>query len=601
MELNRIMPWSWRRYLVAVALVAVASALRLWPLQSLGSTLAWLTFYPVVMIAAIYGGLSAGLLATGLACLIAVFGWSLLVAAPFIKGPADVLGMAVFVLTCTMISFVAEATRRANLRAREAQERAEAASKSKSVFLANMSHELRTPLNAILGFSGLMRNEPGLSDQQRGTLDIINRSGEHLLSLINDVLDMAKIEAGGTVLENDVFDLGGMVRDVMDLMGQRAAEKDLALLVDRSPDFPRYVRADAGKLRQVLVNLLGNALKFTERGGVTVRLHARPMTEPDRSLLVMEVEDTGVGIPAASQATVFDAFIQVGGASPQRGTGLGLAITRTYVELMGGRVAVQSAEGSGSIFRVEVPVDRASEEDAAAGSVGTGPRRVVSLEPGQPPCRILIVEDQMENWSLLRRLMEEAGFQVRIAENGALGVEAFREWRPHLIWMDVRMPVMDGLEATRRIRVLEGGGDVRIVALTASAFLDERDNVMAAGMDDLVRKPYKPNEVFECAERLLGIRLVREEIAAPGPAAPAGVIDLRALADLPAGLRGELTGAVVGLDRGHIAEVVSSVREYDPALGVALARHSDGMSYTAILQALRSVESGIATIEEDDS
>lgn len=228
-------------HLLSFVLVGFAASLRIWPLHSLGASLTWLTFYPAVMVVAIYGGLYSGLLATLLSCLVVIFGWSFLADQPFISHPADWLGMSVFVLTSVMISGVAEAMRRAQANALKALAQAKAANEAKSRFFSTMSHELRTPLNAILGFSGMMRNDPDLTDEQRQNLDIINRGGEHLLSLINDVLDMAKIEAGRIALEIQPFDIGAMVRDVTDMMGKRAEEKGLQLLLDQSSEFPRFM------------------------------------------------------------------------------------------------------------------------------------------------------------------------------------------------------------------------------------------------------------------------------------------------------------------------------------------------------------------------
>jgi signal transduction histidine kinase len=405
MAWQKIVPWRWQRYIVSVLLITAAASLRIWPLQTLGSRLVWLTFYPAVMVTAIYGGLSAGLLATGLACCIAALLGPMLVGQPFIKDSADWLGLAVFVLTGTMISSVAEAMRRANAKAKRAQDLAEAANKAKSVFLASMSHELRTPLNAILGFSRLLRNDNSISGEQRKTLTIINRSGEHLLTLINDVLDMAKVEAGSINVENVHVDLGEMVQDITDLMHVRAAEKNLQLILDQSSQFPRSVQTDAAKLRQVIINLIGNAIKFTEQGSILLHLNAQPSNDPQRLQLIIEVEDTGIGIIAEDQIRIFDPFVQVGKLTTQKGTGLGLAITRTYVELMGGRISVESIPGKGSKFRVEVPVYRAEKMEARAAKINRG--RVISIASGQNEYRLLIVEDQMENWLLLQRLFED--------------------------------------------------------------------------------------------------------------------------------------------------------------------------------------------------
>jgi signal transduction histidine kinase len=399
------------------------------------------------MIAAIYGGLAAGLLATCLAGLAVAFLWSLFVSRPFIHDTAGWMGLGVFMMTGILISYVGDVMRRANERAKLARTAAEAANRAKSVFLSNMSHELRTPLNAILGFSALMCSDSTITEGQRKTLDIINRSGEHLLNLINDVLDMARIEAGSVIVNLASFDLGDMLRDVIDLMGMRAQQKGLSLSVEQSSDFPRAVRADAAKLREVLINLIANAVKYTEHGGVLLRFNTKPAKDPKTVLLVISVEDTGIGIRAEDQARIFDPFVQAGRSTAQRGTGLGLAISRRHVELMGGSIGVESTPGKGSVFWTEIPVGLA--EGAEAGAIGVSRGKVVGLASGQAEYRILVVEDRMENWLLLRLLMEGVGFSVRVAENGKEGVKAFVSWRPHLIWMDIRLPLVDGIEATR--------------------------------------------------------------------------------------------------------------------------------------------------------
>ncbi len=581
----------WQHLLAGVLLIAIASAVRIWPLPALGSTQPWLTYNPAVMIAAIYGGLAAGLFATFLAGLASVFLWPLFVSWPFLHDEAHWLGLVVFLLTGVLISSVVDAMRRANARAKLAREAAEAANRAKSVFLSNMSHELRTPLNAILGFSALMCNDPAITEDQRKTLDIINRSGEHLLSLINDVLDMAKIEAGSVIVKTTSFDLGDMLRDIIDLMQMRAEQKGLSLSVDQSSDFPRVVRADAAKLRQLIINLVANAVKYTERGGVLLRLKRKPAKDPKTVLLVVSVEDTGVGISAEDQARIFDPFIQVGRPTGEQGTGLGLAITRKYVELMGGSIGVESTPGKGSVFRMEIPVGLAEGAEVEAMDVNRG--KVVGLAPGQAEYRVLIVEDRMENWLLLRRLMEGVGFSVRVAENGEEGVEAFVSWRPHLIWMDVRMPVMDGIEATRRIRQSDGGADVKIVALSASVFKEEIDNVVKAGMDDFVFKPYRPEEIFDCLERNLGVKFAYEETPAAVEREPAAFLRPEAFAALPPNVREGLTEALVDLDRERIASYIGHITELDPELGRALSRHADQFSYTPIMQALDAGRAGL--------
>ena len=405
----------------------------------------------------------------------------------------------------------------------QARNAAEGADLAKSVFLSNMSHELRTPLNAILGFSALIRKNPALPESLWSNLDIINRSGEHLLALINDVLEIAKIEAGRIQLSTAPFDLGSMVRDVKDMMQVRAEQKGLLLQIDQDSRFPRYVVGDEARLRQVLINLLGNAIKFTGRGSVTLRLGTRQNTITH---LLIEIEDTGVGIPAADQQHIFEPFVQLGDQGASKGTGLGLTITRQFVQMMGGRIDLESEVGKGSLFRVDLPLSEAHETDIAAAQ-DQGQGEVAGLAPGQPRYRILIVEDQLDNQMLLLRLMETLQLDVRVAADGKEGVRIFQHWHPNLIWMDRRMPGMDGLEATRRIRQLRGGKEVKIVAVTAAAFREQQDEMRAGGADDVISKPYRIEEIYVCLARQLGLKYVyrSESVAAQGaPATPIRVL-----------------------------------------------------------------------------
>ncbi len=460
---------------------------------------------------------------------------------------------------------------------------AEAANKAKSVFLANMSHELRTPLNAILGFSSLMRREPQLTASQQEKLDIINRSGEHLLALINDVLEMAKIEAGRLQLEIAPFDLGSMVRDVAGMMQLRAQEKGLQLLLDQASEFPRYIKGDEARLRQILVNLVGNAVKFTAHGGVTIRLGVRQNAQQH---LLIEVEDTGPGIKPEDMNRLFQPFVQLAESGMQKGTGLGLAITRQFAQLMGGTISVESTPGKGSIFRICLPVEIVSQ-----AGIGVRPSRlhagdVAGLAPGQPLCRILIAEDQQENRLLLTKLMADLGLETKLAENGEQCVKLFQEWHPHLIWMDRRMPVMDGVEAARRIRALPEGQAVKIVAVTASVFKEQRQELLDAGIDDFVRKPYHFYEIYDCLAKHLGLKYVYHSAgqekaeAAPVPLTPA------MLAVLPAAMREDLREALDSLDCERIAAVIGETSEIDGELGRALTHLAENFDYPAILNAL---------------
>jgi len=466
----------------------------------------------------------------------------------------------------------------------EARNQAEQANRAKSTFLANMSHELRTPLNAILGFSHLLRQKNDSPEQQKD-LDIINRSGEHLLTLINDVLDIAKIEAGRASLDFRPARVQEVVRDATEMMSVRAAEKDLALHIE-SGELPPYVYTDPAKLREVLINLLGNAIKFTEKGSITLRVGSRPADSPGSYFLSFEVEDTGIGISAADQQRIFQPFEQAAEASRQKGTGLGLAITQRVVELMGGTIDLKSVPGEGSRFRLEIPVKAAGEQAPEPDRNA----RVECLEADQPEYRILIVEDQAENWMVLQRLLESARFKVRVARNGEKGLEEFRQWHPQFIWMDLRMPGIDGVELTKQIRALDDGQDVKIAAVTASGLETDRGAVLAAGMDDYVRKPYRPEEILECMRRHLGLRYRSVDTSPEKPEARRAPLRVESLAQLPAELRQNLRNALLTLDSARIADAIASVASHDAGLGGVLSEYAAKHAVSPILKAIDAAQ-----------
>ncbi len=472
---------------------------------------------------------------------------------------------------------------------------AETANQAKSTFLANMSHELRTPLTAILGFSTLMGRAPNLDAEQQDNMETINRSGEHLLGLINAVLALSKIEAGRVELQKKSFDLHRLMADLEEMFHLRARVKDLTLTLEQAPDVPQYVWADEGKLRQVLINLLGNAVKFTQEGSVT--LHVAQVNDgADGSDLQtrrieFQVSDTGPGIAPDELDAVFDTFVQTASGrtyTSYEGSGLGIPLSQRFVRMMGGDITVNSELGRGTTFRFDVQVEltRASDVQTVQRA-----RHVVGLEPGQHaadggPYRLLIAEDVEANRKLLISLLSSIaspnsgspdsglpnsgspspGFEIREATNGQEALDIWAEWEPHLIWMDIRMPVMDGREATSRIKTTAKGQDTIIVALTASAFEEQREMLLAIGCDDFIRKPFREAEIFDTLNRHLGVRFVYKETEKDSrhtPGKPSRERLLSAtMAALPANWVANLRQATIDADFDLILTLIGQIHEY---------------------------------------
>jgi two-component system sensor histidine kinase/response regulator len=510
---------------------------------------------------------------TAIACgtIVAAYVVTVFWAAPAPTAIAARTSFALFGTTLVglMGAYVVEQYARQNFaqrRALEASERrALEASRAKSVFLSNMSHELRTPLNAVLGFAQMLERSPTLEEKERESVSIIKSSGEHLLDLINDVLAIAKIEAGKVTLTEKPFDLRDLLRGVVEMIRVRTQAKGLQLVVDIPDDLPKPVVGDEGKLRQVLVNLLGNAVKFTEEGGVALR--ARWVD----GVASFEVEDTGYGIAEEEIARLFEAFAQTeSGRIAKEGTGLGLAISQNFVNLMGGRIRVRSTLGKGSIFAFDVELPRGQE-----ASVEPGASRVVGLEGDQPAWRLLAVDDTVENRALICEMLRAVDFDVRSAANGQEAVEIWKSWRPHLIWMDIRMPVMDGVAATRLIRELEEPDErCAIVALTASAFEHDRQEIMTSGFDGFITKPYREGTIFDAISTHLGVRYRYERplSAAVASVATRSALTRERLMRLPRELIVRLEEALVTGDVEASNEAAEAVLVLDGELGADLRR-----------------------------
>ena len=416
------------------------------------------------------------------------------------------------------------------------------AESAKSAFLANMSHELRTPLNAILGFAQLLNRAEDLREEHRDNLRIIRRSGEHLLTLINDVLEISKIEAGRTALQEESFDLYQLVGDLRELFHVRAHEASLVFTCEVASDVPQFVFTDHGKLRQILINLLANALKFTEVGHVDLRVSGR-------SPIRFEVEDTGVGIDAADVDNLFDAFVQTGeNRQHSDGTGLGLAISQHFAQMLDTSITVETHPSTGSTFAFTLDVRAATSTDVPRPEIA---RQVLELAPGQGRPLLLVVDDIEENRLILRRQLEPLGFQILEAVNGRESIDMVRNHQPQLVWMDMRMPVMDGYEATHRIKT-EFSNPPVVVAITASAFEEDRQRVEAAGCDAFIRKPCGEQEIFNTLENTLGLRFVYAEDESVEQAAPL-------LAEIPVDLRAQLCDAASRADDEAVACLIEQL------------------------------------------
>ncbi|MDY6786289.1 MAG: PAS domain S-box protein [Cyanobacteriota bacterium] len=509
---------------------------------------------------------------------------------------------------------------------------AQIANLSKSAFLANMSHELRTPLNAILGFSQLLDRSDNLTSEQQANLAIINRSGEHLLTLINQVLDLSKIEAGRMTLQNEEFDLYRFLDEIREMFALKTERQGLQWLVDCTPNVPQFVSTDFMKLRQVLINLVGNAVKFTNEGCIALRvdligddrelktddpglrtndqelktndqglrtndpglktndpglrINDQELKTNDQELktndqelrtndpglrtndqkmtLRFEVSDTGVGIAPDELDQLFNPFSQTSaGARSQQGTGLGLALSDRFVCLLGGQISVTSEVGKGSTFDFTLPVELAEmgilDEQKPV-------RRVVGLQTGQPRYKILLVDDRETNRLLLSQLLIPLGFDVEEASDGQEAIALWETWHPDLIFMDMRMPVMDGYEATRQIRQREQTGaspssplSTAIVAVTASVFEEDRTKVLSAGCDDFIRKPVREDSIFTVIGHHLGINYIYEEETKT--AQSNSTLTPAALEVLPAQWRADFHQAVT---LGHLTAIGTLLEEIQP-------------------------------------
>jgi PAS domain S-box-containing protein len=480
---------------------------------------------------------------------------------------------------------------------RTALRASEAANQAKSIFLANMSHEIRTPMNEILGHYQLMQRDSGLTTDQKKHLITIGKSGEHLLALINDIMELSRIETGHISLELEPVDLQNIVYDSANMFRTRTDAKGLQLEVNHAEDIVRNIQADERKIRQILINLLDNAVKFTDSGGIVVRVSTDVTPLYDLVHVTIKIEDTGRGISEDDIDGIFEVFEQTPSSKHRDGgTGLGLAISRNYARAMGGNITVESKVGTGSTMILQFEVELATASDTKQIP---SPQKVVGLSLGAHPPSVLVVDDQASSRALLTELLSQIGFVTHEASSGTIAIQEAERLRPDVILMDMLMPVINGCETTSRIKKLPGLQKTPIIMISANVLVGARDEALASGVDTFINKPFKENDVLEGIASCLGITYVYENIPSDIFLPEVSVlkqVDANAVRNIPNELITKMLDMVFSGNMRQLEVLIDQVAALDADTAECLREMAHQYDYDALRELLEP-----GNVEYDDS
>lgn len=492
---------------ISLVSIIIAGLFRKFLLSSLENQVVWITFYPAVMAASIFGGFFSGFFSSLLTIILVVYDWRFFTDKPFLSDDKiSMINIFVFLVNCCLMSAISEYSIQQRKKSEEHRLKAESANRTKSAFLANMSHEIRTPLNAILGFSQVLLRSPLISYEDKTQIKIINDSGNHLLTIINDILDISKVESGQIKVQNEKFNLFALLEDIKNLFFNKANEKNLIFNVNYNNITPKYIVSDIQKIRQILVNLLGNAFKFTDNGTVSLSLFTEKYENSPYSI-TFKVQDTGIGIKEEEIVKIFDNFYQA--SNSRAGTGLGLSISKKMVEMLDSKIYVKSRVNEGTAFTFTLNVDGFVKDDE---DISGKEKTFIYKNNSDRRIKTLIVDDIAENITLLSALLKNIKADVYTASTAEEGINKFEHMDFDIIFMDILLPDLSGNEVIKEIRRNTRRNRPIVVGVSASIFKEEIQGVLDAGADDFLPKPIKVDALYILLNKYLDLNLVKEEV-----------------------------------------------------------------------------------------